>query len=168
MALFAVSSANAMTTLTFSGDDFSSDLTFVLSSLGPAHQGYTGGPAQTWGFTTSSNGGWLDFAADGKTIGLEAGTVTGMFQAASSFFTTTEVSSYTTIWGPRGIFDIDFGFTNNVGSKVVALTNGSGHFDTVAITSAPEPATWVAMLIGFVSLGLVGRRASRRRVAVEA
>ncbi|MGC1416749.1 MAG: PEPxxWA-CTERM sorting domain-containing protein [Candidatus Acidiferrum sp.] len=168
----AVSAASAETvTLTFSGDDFSSPLLFTLSDLGPGHQGFTGGPDQTWGFTSSSNGGWLDFYVDGKTIGLEGGSQTEYLQAASPFFTTTVLRTYSTPLGPRELIDLRFnGFADNAGTEVIGLNNAAWNApaddtDTVTITAVPEPATWAMMLAGFAGLGFAAYRRSRRNRA---
>jgi hypothetical protein len=161
-AFLTASVASAETyTLTFSGDDFSaSPLSFTLSALGPGHQGYAGGPDQTWGFTTGANGGWLDFYADGKTIGLEGGTLTDYLQSSSSFFTLVS-----------GILSFP-GLTASARTEMVALDNAAwnapqGHTDTLTITAVPEPATWAMMLLGFAALGFAGFR-GKNAAQVEA
>jgi hypothetical protein len=39
-------------------------------------------------------------------------------------------------------------------------------FDGVSLTAAPEPSTWVMMLLGFAGLGYAGMR-NRRRSAIS-
>jgi hypothetical protein len=68
---------------------------------------------------------------------------------------------------PPGVFDayaIQFAGLNDPFVTVTLQENG-GYLNLVA---APEPSTWAMMLIGFSALGLAGRRAARKRAALDA
>lgn len=159
-AFFAASAAKAeIVTLNFSGAFTGAyTLTAPGAVFGPGHQGFTGGPDQTWGFTSSDgNGGWLDFYSDGESIGLEAGAKTGFFQSATTFFATEVILNYGTMDEPRQLIDLTFPGLTPGHSETVTLSGD----ETLVLTAVPEPTTWAMMVLGFLTLGFAGVRAKR-------
>ena len=80
--------------------------------------------------------------------------------------TTDPTKPLTFVLDPIGVSDINTAIRN--GTMMFAL---SGHADLasgVLADSVPEPSTWILMLAGFAGLGVVARRAVRRRAAGHA
>ncbi len=65
-----------------------------------------------------------------------------------------------------------FGFVDSLGFKSVTIADISDDawgIDNVSFTSTvPEASTWAMLVAGFAGLGLLGRRAARRQVALSA
>jgi hypothetical protein len=154
-------------------------VSFVLTnSFNPGNQGYAGGPDQLWAHTSVSViGGWPDFFPGGEQFAFEATNLTpsNLFLASSTPFFSLGFPAVCPVASPCLPFDLSFpGLTNNAGVETVSLTNngcnapGYGNLDTLTITAAPEPSTWVMMLLGFAGLGFAGYRKARKASVVSA
>jgi uncharacterized protein (TIGR03118 family) len=73
---------------------------------------------------------------------------------------------------PGGLWSLSFGASGPSGSPNVLYftdgTNGQTAGLFGAITSVPEPSTWIMMLAGFAGLGFVGFHRSRKRAVTLA
>ena len=67
-----------------------------------------------------------------------------------------------TILDPSGSMATTFNGLNDRGQIVGFFVDGTGNTDGVLGNPVPEPATWIMMLAGFVGLGWLGLRGSRR------
>lgn len=170
LGVIAITTAadSAIYRLTFNGPDFNSlPLRFDVEGNHPGDQGFTGGPAQTWGFTTSTNGGWLDFYSNGTTIALEGGTNVLFLQSANRFYKTSVSTEYNTIYGPRELINISLDRSD----QPIELSNiqwpPNGNTDTLSVTVVPEISTWLMILTGFVLIGYRNRRCRNDATSFE-
>jgi hypothetical protein len=166
LAVSASAAHASIYVLTFTGQDFGDNpITISYSTpIGPGHQGYSGGPDQTWNEETNSANysGWLDFFLDGKTLIFEGASPTLYLQSATAFYDLTSAP------GPSTPFSLSFPDVSVGHPDIVSLTNdgylapGAGNFDTLTITAVPEPAAWALMIFGIAGVGGALRLAKRK------
>ena len=56
-------------------------------------------------------------------------------------------------------------YVSVLGKSKSGLNATAGSFE-LQLTSIPEPSTWAMIALGFVGLGFVGRRASRKSISM--
>jgi len=60
-------------------------------------------------------------------------------------------------------FTATSGSTNIQLAELYGASNGGVFLDNVSVAAVPEPATWTMMLLGFLGIGFMVRRGSRRQ-----
>jgi hypothetical protein len=91
-----------------------------------------------------------------------------LLQSGDEYFLAVDLPNDTVDWLDKGSSAVPFYSSNNNGSSWTALSAQTVQFEVYgdrAATGVPEPSTWAALLLAFVSLGCVRYRARRSAFA---
>ena len=120
------------------------------------------------------------FLSDTSPLGDYPITIYGSGGSVLASFTVPEADTLPPgysggLFPPRGTFPLPGIYVGYTGGGIYGIQVGPSTasddafaVDDLRFSVVPEPSTWVTMLLGFVGLGFVGYRTSRKNVALRA